>query len=499
MPIPVLCGGCGKRFKAPDRGAGKKVPCPACQTVISIPAAAVVEEEEDEYRLADEPLAAPARAAPSSSAIAAGREKIGTASSGAPLHVQGGGPAAAAALSHPTGLLAATKGWVPPTRSSTPAWLRHLHWCLALAMIPLAVSIFVPSKPIGERIAQADGLPHDDRAAPPAGEGEPGAAAQPAPGGGEPAASEAVPLDEALQPMSVDDLFAALPGHKLPGALLARGSHLHWVLALVAAAGYMTFLMMLASDKSAQPLHLLGLGLFTATGGIILLFVVQGLSSIGAVRVGGIIGLILLVLLMIGLSYSAALSPETGIVTSFLGFTFGVGLCEEVCKALPLLIYYRIGNQQTWRGAFLWGLASGTGFGVSEGVMYAQDFYNGISGPGIYIVRFVSCVALHAIWSGSVGISINQRQYLLQEEHDDEEWWMYGLAVLRLIAIPMVLHGLYDTLLKKDMEFFALVAAAASFGYLAWQISQLRTSDDEDERAAYVAKYIRGKAAAQGV
>jgi len=65
-----------------------------------------------------------------------------------------------------------------------------------------------------------------------------------------------------------------------------------------------------------------------------------------------------------------------------------------------------------------------------------------------------------------------------------------------MIAIPMVLHGLYDTLLKKELDFLALVVAAASFGYLAWQISRLRTSDDEDERAAYVGQFIRSRIAA---
>jgi RsiW-degrading membrane proteinase PrsW (M82 family) len=190
-----------------------------------------------------------------------------------------------------------------------------------------------------------------------------------------------------------------------------------------------------------------------------------------------------------------ALDPEMGFIPSFIGFTLGVGLCEELCKAIPILIYYKIGNKQTWRGAFLWGLASGAGFGVSEGIMYSADFYNGLSGPGIYVVRFVSCVALHAIWSGSVGISVNQRQYLLQQE--EEHWIMYVVSVLRMIAIPMVLHGLYDTLLKKELEFLALLVAAASFGYLAWQISRLRTSDDEDERAAYVGQYIRSKILAQ--
>jgi RsiW-degrading membrane proteinase PrsW (M82 family) len=266
----------------------------------------------------------------------------------------------------------------------------------------------------------------------------------------------------------------------------------------VSVGAFMTFFVLLASDRSARPLHLLGLGSFTATFGILLLMIVQVLSLLGFVGGDGIVGLILLLLALIGLSYRAALDPNIGFLGSFFGFTFGVGLCEEMCKALPILVYYRIGNKQTWRGAFLWGLASGAGFGVSEGVMYSQDFYNGLAGPGMYVVRFISCVALHAVWSGSVGISIHQRQDLLRPDHED--WWMnlgqYCLGVMRMIAVPMVLHGLYDTLLKKELDFLALLVAVASFGYLAWLISRLRHSDDEDERAAYVANFIRSRTAA---
>src|SRR5262245_4192060 len=61
MPIPVACSGCGKRFQAPDHGAGKKVPCPVCKTTIAIPAPILPEEEED-YRLAEEEPRAPAPA-----------------------------------------------------------------------------------------------------------------------------------------------------------------------------------------------------------------------------------------------------------------------------------------------------------------------------------------------------------------------------------------------------------------------------------------------------
>lgn len=37
MPIDVICPGCHKRFSVSDEFAGKKGPCPACQTVIEIP------------------------------------------------------------------------------------------------------------------------------------------------------------------------------------------------------------------------------------------------------------------------------------------------------------------------------------------------------------------------------------------------------------------------------------------------------------------------------
>jgi len=500
MPIPVACSGCGKRFQAPDRGAGKKVPCPACKTTILIPAHVVPEEEED-YRLADEEPVAPAppimpvtvmpARTPPPPRPPAFHPAVNPPVASAPPSGFSPPPPAFSLAESP--LASAPQGWVPPTKSSTPNWLRHLHWCLALATIPLAISIFIPDESPEELIARivrsvqaASGETTATGDSPPsANDASTDSSVMPA---GEPTPEES--LAEELQGLSsIDDLLLMLPGRKAEGAFLARDSVLHWLFAFVSVGAYMTFFVFLATDKSAEWWHLLGIGSFTATVGIVLLLVVQVLASAG---VGG--GGVLSIFALIGLSYSMALDPEMGLIPSFIGFTLGVGLCEELCKAVPILIYYKIGNKQTWRGAFLWGLASGAGFGVSEGIMYSADFYNGLAGPGIYVVRFVSCVALHAIWTGSVAISINQRQYLLREEQ--EHWIMYVLAVLQMIAIPMVLHGLYDTLLKKELDFLALVVAAASFGYLAWQISRLRTSDDEDERAAYVGQFIRSKIAA---
>jgi len=55
------------------------------------------------------------------------------------------------------------------------------------------------------------------------------------------------------------------------------------------------------------------------------------------------------------------------------------------------------------------GLASGRDLHRRRDHVF-QPLYNGLAGPGIYFVRFISCVALHALWSGSVGISVHRRR-----------------------------------------------------------------------------------------
>src|SRR5262249_24900828 len=152
-----------------------------------------------------------------------------------------------------------------------------------------------------------------------------------------------------------------------------------------------TFLLLLATDRCAEALHLLGIGLLTATIGILLLVLFQFIAgwSQGVWITGrSILVLIFYFIKLIGFSYRAALDPENGFLLSFVGFTLGVGFCEEVCKTLPLLWLYRVGTHQRWRGSFLWGLASGAGFGIAEGIMYSSEYYNGIAGPGTYVVRF---------------------------------------------------------------------------------------------------------------
>ena len=84
--------------------------------------------------------------------------------------------------------------------------------------------------------------------------------------------------------------------------------------------------------------------------------------------------------------------------------------------------------------------------------------------------------------------------YLRRKWFDDAERFRDLIApMLVVIAMPMVLHGLYDTSLKRDMNGFALLIAAASFGWLAFLSSRLNSRDDEAANEAMLKEYRRRK------
>ena len=122
--------------------------------------------------------------------------------------------------------------------------------------------------------------------------------------------------------------------------------------------------------------------------------------------------------------------------------------------------------------ACVWGLAAGIGFGIAEGVIHAERAYNGLASADAYLVRFASCVALHAVWSASVGLSIVAVGPSLEDTRDPAA---YAVAVLQTLVVPAALHGLYDVLLQYQYHAAALGVALVSFGWFAWQIETART------------------------
>jgi hypothetical protein len=45
------------------------------------------------------------------------------------------------------------------------------------------------------------------------------------------------------------------------------------------------------------------------------------------------------------------------------------------------------------------------------------------------------------------------------------------------ISIAMTLHGLHDTLLKKDQDALSFAVAVISFGWFAYQVETMRRTD----------------------
>lgn len=334
-----------------------------------------------------------------------------------------------------------------------PFYRRFTYCLLLLALIPLIISTFKPHVSLRDHLFQSiEAHPEVDEQVS--------------------AIVEAHQKDEDPGDMT-DEIIATLPGHHVDGALLALESHAHWVIALAFAVAYFLFLLLFFKGSRKYTKGLLFSGIFTGTAGILLLLAFQFAAfSMPLIIPRGIVGLILLIVKLIGLSYSLADDPNKGFLLSFVGYTCGVGLCEEITKIIPLL--FRIkpipGEEDpTWNSLLLWGLASGFGFGIAEGIMYSGRYYNGIEGLDMYLVRFISCVTLHAMWAGAAGIMVYRRQGDLLGAGDN---WTYCGRVVLIVLVPMTLHGLYDTLLKKDLDALALVVAVASFAWLAFQIER---------------------------
>jgi RsiW-degrading membrane proteinase PrsW (M82 family) len=122
------------------------------------------------------------------------------------------------------------------------------------------------------------------------------------------------------------------------------------------------------------------------------------------------------------------------------GYIFGVGVFEELIKALPLFyICARSKEPMVPQTAVFYGLMSGIGFGVFEGVMYQLGVNSRLNYSESFfmnIARLTSLPFLHAIWAGIAGYFISFG-YLFPKNR-------YSLWLLA-IAIPALLHGLYDT------------------------------------------------------
>jgi RsiW-degrading membrane proteinase PrsW (M82 family) len=140
-------------------------------------------------------------------------------------------------------------------------------------------------------------------------------------------------------------------------------------------------------------------------------------------------------------SFFYTLTDSTTWLYKLVGFIFGVGFCEELVKAIPLLIILsRAKEPLIPQTMVFYGLISGIAFGVFEGVQYQTTVNTQLGYSEAFfmnISRLTSLPFLHAIWAGIAGYFIAFAALYPK----------YRISLFFLaIFIPALIHGMYDTL-----------------------------------------------------
>lgn len=132
---------------------------------------------------------------------------------------------------------------------------------------------------------------------------------------------------------------------------------------------------------------------------------------------------------------------DSGILYNFIGYTFGVGLFEEAVKLIPVYLLIRKSKEPLVpQTVVFYGLMSGIGFGVFEGVGYQLTINKQLDYETSFfmnIARLTCLPFLHSIWSG---ISSYFLAFALLYPKNRYSIWLLALL------IPAILHGLYNTL-----------------------------------------------------
>lgn len=135
--------------------------------------------------------------------------------------------------------------------------------------------------------------------------------------------------------------------------------------------------------------------------------------------------------------YGIVESPD--FIMRAIGMFFGVGISEELCKtAIVFWVAMRPGNILMPQTVVCYGMLSGLGFGIYEGVDYQQTVNREMGIDMAYflnVARLTSLPFLHAIWTGIASYFIAFAA--LQPRRK------YGLWVIA-ICIPAVLHSAYN-------------------------------------------------------
>lgn len=251
-------------------------------------------------------------------------------------------------------------------------------------------------------------------------------------------------------------------------------------------------LLIVTVDRSEAQLTLFALFFALVWGVIFKKFVIQDEGSwtwaIGSLFFTGIFGIWLLLFLYhyIVPDFYLNMADRSNPVVSLIGYVFQVGIWEEMCKALPVIMVLRwVKPSIDLRSLLVIGLFSGLGFAAFENLNYGNNAISstysltreyGVGGlvSGVQsamvvtLLRSVSLVFCHAVWAGIFTYFIG-----LSTVNKDRKvaFFLAGLLV------AAVLHGLYDWLAGLQPTIAALLAGFSFVLFYAYVQKGLNESE----------------------
>ena len=275
-----------------------------------------------------------------------------------------------------------------------------------------------------------------------------------------------------------------------------------WVVLML---GALPLAIMSFDDLSVQ---LYGLFFFFALvwGGILRGLVLRSTDSlvlpIIAFFVTGIGGIFLLLTFYQCLpAFYMGMAEHSDLIIQLFGFIFQVGLWEELCKIVPVILYlaWKRKNAEPMM-MLLIGVFSGLGFAAFENIHYAtggigiglqnvdemvrnmlsaeseEEFHQAVAVGGLgtilhshsimtmALLRAVSLVFAHSIWTGIFAY------YLACAMRTRKQWAVFCCLGL---VVPMFLHGIYDWLCSLQPGYTTLVVGISFFLFYVY-LAKLR-------------------------
>jgi len=116
---------------------------------------------------------------------------------------------------------------------------------------------------------------------------------------------------------------------------------------------------------------------------------------------------------------------------------------EELFKFIAvMLIVWRSKHFNEQFDGIVYAVYVSMGFAMVENVLYVMN-----GGIGVAFMRALTAVPAHAIFGVSMGYYIGRAKFIKEKQN---------VFLLTAIAMPILLHGLYDFILMSQMPFFLL-------------------------------------------